>query len=96
MKLVRVVVHFEYGEAVEEILDRHGVEHFVRLPFMEGKDAEGKHFGSQVFPGSVSALDALVADEGVDGLLESLASFRDEKPAHRHLEAYVLPVERRL
>lgn len=96
MKLVRVVVHFEYGEAVEEILDRHGVEHFVRFPFMEGKDAEGKHFGTQVFPGSVSALDALVPEDALEPLLESLASFRDARAAHGHLEAYVLPVERRL
>lgn len=96
MKLLRVVVHFEYGEAVEALLDRHGVEHFVRYPMMEGKDAEGKHFGTQVFPGSVSVLDAAVPEERLEGLLEDLAAFRDAKPAHRHLEAFVLPVERRL
>lgn len=96
MKLLRVVVHFEYGDAVEGMLDRHGVEHFVRYPRMEGKDAEGKHFGSQVFPGSVSVLEAQVAEEKLEALLEELARFRAARPAHGHLEALVLPVERRL
>ncbi len=96
MKLVAVTFHFEYTEAIEAILDRHGIADYVRFPMMEGKDAEGKHFGSQVFPGNSSVVHAQVPEDALDALLDELARFRDAKPAHRHLEALVLPIERRL
>ncbi|MDY0169464.1 MAG: hypothetical protein RBS80_23180 [Thermoguttaceae bacterium] len=96
MKLVAITFHFEYTDAVEAILDRHGIADYVRFPMIEGKDSDGKHFGSQVFPGNSSVVHAQVPEETLDAFLEELARFRDAKPAHRHLEALVLPVERRL
>lgn len=96
MKLVHVTYHFEYAEAVEEILDEHEIEDYVRYGMMEGRDEKGKHFGSQVHPGNVSVVQAQVPEETMDGLLEDLRDFRDAKEAHEHLEALVLPVERRL
>jgi hypothetical protein len=96
MKLVALNFHFEYTSAIEAILDRHGVADYVRFPMMEGKDIDGKHYGSQVFPGNSSVVHAQVPDEALDALLEELGHFRAAKPAHRHMQALVLPIERRL
>jgi hypothetical protein len=94
MKLVQITVHFEYTEIVEEMLDRHGIDHYVRYPMMEGKDRDGKHFGSQVFPGNVTIFQAQTPDDTVEPLLGELRVFRDERRAHHHLQAIVLPIER--
>ncbi|MGM0578056.1 MAG: PG0541 family transporter-associated protein [Myxococcota bacterium] len=96
MKLVQVTFQFQYAEAVEEILDARGVDRWVRIPMIHGRDRDGKHQGSQAFPGNVTLVEALVADQAVDPLLDDLADFRDEKRAHGHLDALVLQVERRL
>ncbi len=96
MKLVQVSFHYEYVEAIEEILDAHGVRDFVRYPGIEGGDRDGKHFGTQVFPGQVGVVQAQVAEERLEPLLSDLRRFRDAKKAHAHLEALVLPIERRL
>lgn len=96
MKFLHLTVRFEYADAVGRILDRHPVDHYVRIRRTEGRDRDGKHFGTQVFPGSVSVLQAQVPEDVLDELLEDLRAFRDESEAHAHLEAVVLPVERRL
>ena len=96
MKLVQVSFHFEYTAMIEALLDRHGVAEYIRHPMVEGRDCEGKHFGTQVFPGNVTVIQAQVEESGVVELLEDLARFRDAKPAHRHLQALVIAVERRL
>jgi len=96
MKFLHVTFHFEYGDAIEGILDRHGIRDYVRYPMMEGKDAEGKHFGSQIFPGSTSVVQALLPDGSTEPLLGDLRRFKQEKSSHKHLQAVVLPVERSL
>ncbi len=96
MKLVLIVFHFEYTAIIEALLDRHGIADYVRHPMIEGKDADGKHFGTQVFPGNSSVVQAQVAAEKIDALFEELGEFRRSKPAHHHLQALVLPIERQL
>jgi hypothetical protein len=96
MKLLHLTFHFEYGERIEAILDRHEIRDYVRLPMMEGKDLEGKHYGSQVFPGSTSVVQAQVPEDKVEGVFEDLRAFKEERRSHRHLEALLLPVEARL
>jgi hypothetical protein len=44
----------------------------------------------------VTVVQAQVDSSQLEPLLRDLAAFRDERPAHAHLEALVLPVERRL
>jgi hypothetical protein len=96
MKLLQISFHFEYTDAIEDILDRNAIRDFVRYPQVEGADRDGKHFGSQVYPGSVAVVQAQVPPDRLGPLLEELRSFRDEKKAHAHLEALVLPIEQRL
>ena len=94
MKLLHLTFHFEYGDIITAILDCHDINDYVRHSMVEGKDCDGKHFGTQVFPGSVTAIQAQVPEEKVDALLEDLKTFREQKDAHRHLQAVVLPLER--
>lgn len=96
MKFVHISFHFEYTNEIQHLLDRHGVAEYVRYPMIEGMDIDGRHFGSQVFPGNMTVVQAQVPDDVVDPLLHDLAQFRDVKLAHRHLQALVIPVERRL
>ena len=96
MKLLHLSFRFEYGDAIESILDRHKISDYVRYSMVESKDCDGKHFGSQVFPGNATVIQAKVSEEKIDALLKDLQAFREQKSAHRHLQALVLPVERRL
>ncbi len=95
-KLVQIHVHFEYTDIIDAMLDRHGVVESVRYPMMQGKDRDGKHHGTQVFPGNFTIMQALMPEERIEALFGELEHFRREKPAHNHLQAFVLPVERRL
>ncbi len=96
MKLVQITFHFEFWQQVEQILDKHEIGHFIHIPAVQGKDTEGKHYATQVFPGSVSIVHAGLNDEDVEGLLDDLNDFRGQRSAHEHLEVFVLPVERHL
>lgn len=93
MKFVHISFRFEYSDHIEAILDKHEVSDYVRYPMVEGKGADGKHFGTQVFPGNFTVVQARVDNEQVKGLLDDLDMFRQHKKAHEHLRAMVLPVE---
>lgn len=96
MKFVHITFHFEYSDEIERILDRHEVENFVRYPMLEGKDRDGKHYGSQVYPGSTTVVQAQIPEGRLDDVMDDLRAFRQEKTAHLHLEAVILPIEKRL
>ncbi|MFP3982978.1 MAG: PG0541 family transporter-associated protein [Desulfurivibrionaceae bacterium] len=96
MKFLHITFHFEYAEEIEQILDRHEIENYVRYPMQEGRDRDGKKFGTKVFPGSTTVVQAQVPDDGLEGILRDLEAFREKKTAHHHLEALVLPIEQKL
>jgi len=96
MKFLHITFHFEYSEDIEAILDKHGILDFIRIPMVEAKDRDGKHYGNQVYPGNSSIVQAQVPEEALEDLLADLKIFKEEKESHRHLQALVLPVERRL
>lgn len=96
MKFLHLTYHFQYTEAIEVILDDHDIQDYTRYSMVEGKDDQGKHFGSQVYPGNVSVVQAQVPKSVIEDLLDDLREFRDQNQAHEHLEALILPIERRL
>ena len=96
MKFVHIAYHFEFTELVEKILDGCEITEYVRYPLVDGCDVDGKHFGTQVFPGNNAVIQALMAEEKVTGLLEALGRFREEKKAHEHLRAAVIGIERKI
>jgi len=58
MKLLYLTYHFEFSDQIEKILDAHEIENFVRYAFVEGKDRDGRHYGTKVFPGQSSVVQA--------------------------------------
>jgi hypothetical protein len=96
LKLLHLTFHHEFSDAVERILDRHGVSDYVLHPMTHGRDLDGKHYGSKIYPGNITVVQALVEDGRVSDLLEEVKAFRDEKASHAHLRAAVMPVERQL
>ncbi len=94
MKFVHISVHFEYGKAMVEILDSHGVCDYVRYSMIESKDIEGKHFGTQVFPGNASVIQALVKEDVIEELFKELKEFKNKKMSRHHLRAVVFPIEK--
>ncbi|RQD57571.1 MAG: hypothetical protein D5R98_09045 [Desulfonatronovibrio sp. MSAO_Bac4] len=93
MKLVHISFRFEYSDDIDFILDKQGITDFVRYSMIEGKGQDGKHFGTQVFPGSFTVVQARVDDDQVKKLFRDLDEFRLRKKSHEHLRAMVLPVE---
>lgn len=96
MKLMQITYHFEFSQAIEGILDKHNVENFARCQMEEGKDCDGKHYGTQVFPGNIAIVNAKVPDEKVEPIFEDLKAFKKDKKVHHHLRAIVIPIERTL
>lgn len=96
MKLVRITVQVQYTGDIERILVDRQLPAWTCQRRVAGRDLDGRHEGSQAFPGSITAFDVRTPDDRVDDLLAALEQFRDARPTHRHLEAYVLPVERTL
>lgn len=93
MKLVHITCRFEFEERIEALLEERGVTDYARYPMVEGRSEDGRHQGSQVHPGHMSVVQALVAGDAVSALLEDLGRFRQERRTHRHLRAAVLDVE---
>lgn len=96
MKLVLVTFQFQYAEEIETLLAKHGIVDLVRHPRIAGRDRDGRHDGSQAFPGHMAAIQAFVEEGRTEPLLDALRAFRDAKPAHAHLRAAVLPLDETL
>jgi len=96
MKLLHLTFQYQYTDQIERIFDDLDVHDYVRYPRVAGRDSDGKHDNSQTFPGNMTAVHAQLPEEKIDSLFEKLRAFRDEKSAHAHLRAVLLPIERML
>ena len=96
MKLVHITFQSQYVDTVERMLLDRGLVAWARHSRTAGRDMEGLHDQSQAFPGSVAVIQVQVPDDAVEEVLEELEEFRRAKRTHHHLEALVLPVERRI
>lgn len=96
MKLLHITFQSQYIASLESLLLDHGLTAWARHSRAAGRDVEGLHDQSQAFPGSVAVIQVQVPDELLDEVLDDIEEFRLAKGTHRHLEAVVLPVERRL
>ena len=95
MKLVRITFRFEFWDAVEAILDENEITDFTRVD-CAGRDRDGKHYGSKVFPGRMMLVEALVEDDATPDLLAGLRAFRESKKAQEHMRAAVIEVGEQL
>lgn len=93
MKLVQIHVHDAYGLAIEALLESHGVRDLARHRRVPGRDRQAPRHDTRIFPGSLSVVQALVAASSVDSLMRDLQQFRQQHPAHEHLQAMVIDVQ---
>ncbi|MFO7820761.1 MAG: hypothetical protein R6V56_01685 [Lentisphaeria bacterium] len=95
-KFLHITFHFEYTDQVERILDDNGINDYIRVSMIEGRDCDGKHYGTQVYPGNSSVIQAVVDDDKLDAVMQGLREFKQAKNTRHHLQALVLPVEQEL
>ena len=93
MKLLHVTYHFEFSDRIEIILDEHDIQNYVRYTPVAAKDCDGRHYGSKVFPGHNSVVQAQVPDAAAESLFEKLKEFKEAAEAHHHLNAVMLAVD---
>ena len=93
MKLLHLSFPFQHTEAVETILCRRPLENDVVYPRVAGRNEEGRHDGSQAFPGNLTVIQLQVMEEDLEDLLADLRAFRKTKKKHRLLQALLIPVE---
>jgi hypothetical protein len=93
VKLLYLSFPFQHTEAVESILRRHPLGNYVVYARVAGRNEEGRHDGSQAFPGSLAVIQAQLMEEDLEGLLKDLRAFREEKKKNRFLQALTIPVE---
>lgn len=93
MKLLHLTFREEFSDAVERILNRHGIGDFIRYSGVQGRDRDGRHYGTKVHPGNSTVIQALVEDTHVQDVWSDLGAFRRERDTHAHLRAALLAVE---
>ena len=96
MKLLHITFQNQYTDTIAGILSRHELCEYTVHIRTEGHDRDGKHNGSKAFPGHLAVIHVQTPDDKVDEVFEDLRNFQQESKAHQHLEALVLPVEKRL
>ena len=69
MKLVHVSFQVQYTDLVEEVLARQGLRAWARYGRVAGRDCDGRHEGSQAFPGNLTVIQAQVGMRGLAGFV---------------------------
>ena len=96
MKLVVMNYYIGMHLDVKEMLDKLGLCTYTRVPEVEGRISCGEpREDSHVWPGSNSALFAVLDDETAERLLSEIESFNEKAPGEG-MDAYVLEVARQV
>jgi nitrogen regulatory protein PII len=97
MKMVLLVFHSEYGDAIREMLARLKLPGFTELHRVLGTGQAGSRFETHAFPGHDTLIFSVMPDEEVPRVVENVRSFKASLDA-RHkrpggVKLFVLPVE---
>ena len=94
MKAVFIAYNQALTEAVNSILDRHHIRGFTKWENEQGRGTHNgePHFGTHTWPAMNSAIIAVVEDEKVEPLLESLKKL-DTRAEQQGLRAFVWNIE---
>ena len=94
MKAVFIAYNQALTEAVNSILDRHHIRGYTQWADAQGRGTyDGEpHFGSHTWPAMNSAILAIMEEERVEPLLESLKKL-DAKAEQQGLRAFVWNIE---
>jgi len=94
MKAVFIAYNQALTEAVNSIFDRHQIRGYTKWADAQGRgtDTGEPHFGSHTWPAMNSAILAIIEEERVEPLLESLKKL-DAKAEQQGLRAFVWNIE---
>ena len=94
MKSVFIAYNQALTEAVNSILDRHQIRGYTKWADVQGRGSNGgePHFGNHTWPAMNSAIMAIVEEEQVNPLLNSLKKL-DNKAEEQGLRAFVWNIE---
>jgi hypothetical protein len=95
MKLLYLTLEYQYAPRVVEVLENRGVANYLYVPRVHGRDAAGRHEGSQVFPGYMAMFWVHLEDQDPAELLSEIRGEEGETK-RKNLSALVLDVEKRL
>ena len=94
MKAVFIAYNQALTEAVNNVLDRYHIRGYTKWADVQGRGSKTgePHFGTHTWPAMNSAILAIIEDERVEPLLESLKKL-DAKAEQQGLRAFVWNIE---
>ncbi len=97
MKMVLLVFHAEYDDAMRALVERLLLPGFTEVHRVFGTGEAGKRFGTHMFPGHDTLLFSVLADAEVPRVVQAVKAFKASMDA-RHkrpggVKVFVLPVE---
>lgn len=97
MKMVILVFHAEYDDAMRDLFERLSLPGFTEVRPVFGTGESGKRFGSHVFPGHDTMVFSVLADEDVPRVTAAVREFKASLGA-RHkrpggVKLFILPVQ---
>ncbi len=97
MKMVLLVFHAEYGEAIRDLVERLHLPGFTEVERVFGTGQAGSRFETHAFPGHDTLIFSVMPDEDVGRVVGAVKTFKASLEA-RHkrpggVKLFVLPVE---
>lgn len=94
MKAVFIAYNQALTEAVDSIIERHNIRGYTKWADVQGRGSNNgePHFGSHTWPAMNSAILAVIEEERVEPLMESLKKL-DAKAEQQGLRAFVWNIE---
>jgi hypothetical protein len=77
LKFLHITYHFEFSDPIEALLDQQDIQDYVCYAMVQGKDRDGKHYDTKVYPGSAEVAQAHVPEDALEGLPTDLRRFKD-------------------
>ena len=96
MKMVLLVFHAEYDDAIREMVERLKLPGFTEVHRVFGTGEAGKRFETHVFPGHDTLVFSALGDDHVPRVIQAVKDFKASLEA-RHkrrggVKLFVLPV----
>ena len=92
-KYIRITCHSHLHYLIAQILDNFGESEYTTCSRVCGTDADGRHFGTAVWPGNEEVFSILVSGRLARPLFDTLVEFKKTDPAHSNMRIAVIPVE---
>lgn len=93
MKLVMIAYNEALDQAVEDLLDHHGIQGYTKWTKVHGKGrSSGPHLGTHVWPKANNVVAAVVDDEAAHQALEGVRELRG-RLAQEGVKAFVVPCD---